>query len=132
MFRVLVSEKQHFMPSEPGKDGETKEEPTEKPQIEELLIKARDVTVYIQKSKGPLGCFYIVSGATTAKFRSKAYLENGKETRAIQTNCTIPEGDCLSYTHKANTVAVTAMISLLTMYLNKIQGLKTKGCSTSN
>ena len=132
MFRVLVSEKQHFMPSEPGKDGETKEEPTEKPQIKELLIKAQDVTVYIQKSKGPLGCFYIVSGATTAKFRSKAYLENGKETRAIQTNCTIPEGDYLSYTHKANTVAVSYMISLLGMHIGKTQGLKTKGCSTSN
>lgn len=104
-----------------------------RPLLKEFLIKTHDTTVYIQKSKGPLGCFYIINGATASitKFRSKACLELGMETPAIQTNCTIPEGDYHILSYKANTIATTAILMLIGLYIGQIQDVKIKGCNTS-
>ena len=101
------------------------------PLLKELLIKTLDTTVYIQKSKGTLACFFIVSGATTAQFRSKACLELGMETPAIQTNCTIPEGEFHIATYKANKISTTAMLRLIGMAIGQVQDIKIKGCNTS-
>lgn len=112
-----------FLHSEPGKgEGE---------KLEDFLIKTSTTTIYLQNKKGVLNHFYIANGAKIAQFRSAAFLENGLKTTALKTVDEVPsEEDYKVITFKVGT-AVTAIVRIIGMCINKIQSIQVQGCNTS-
>ena len=123
-----------FQNTEPGKgEGDTEPGKGEGEKLEGFLIKTSTTTIYLQNKTGALSHFYIANGtkAKIAQFRSAAFLENGLKTTALKTVDEVPsEEDYKVFTLKVG-MAVTAMLRIIGMYINKIQGIKVQGCNTS-
>ena len=74
-------------------------------------------------------CFYICSDGKIAKFRSRAMLQDGLTTKALATNCCLPEE--LELNHIFNEkYSVSAKVSYTGYLIGKAQNVLIKGCNT--
>lgn len=104
-------------------------EPIESITIATLFKKGTESTVHIPAGIGALSCFYICSDGKIAKFRSRAMLQDGLTTKALATNCCLPEE--LELNHIFNEkYSVSAKVSYTGYLIGKAQNVLIKGCNT--